>query len=292
MKITEITCKEALHKLSKKGLPYKYDLNVYRGCSHNCAYCYARKSHKYMESDSFDDEIFVKTNIVEALERKLSSKSWQGDVVNLGGVCDSYQAAEREYELLPKILKVMIKYQNPIVLSTKSDLILRDIDLIDQLASVAYVNIPISFSSCSDEISRIVEPGASLPKERLYALRELSKTKANTGFHLFPLLPIIADNYQTLETMVKWAAHSKASYMMTAMLYLTGGCRNNYLDMIRDNFPEHLDNYLHLYSRGSANKEYKAQMHGFINRLRKDFGVSSNYKQFLPRKTNEQMSLF
>ena len=120
----EIVCKVALNKLKRK-IPFAWDLNIYRGCEHRCQYCYAIYSHDYLGSEQYFDTIYVKTNIVEQLEKQLGSPDWKQEVVNIGGVTDSYQPAEEKYKLMPHILRLMIKYSTPCIISTKSDLILR-----------------------------------------------------------------------------------------------------------------------------------------------------------------------
>ena len=148
----EIECKSACNNV-RGGFPYRWDLNAYRGCGHGCKYCFALYTHRYMESDDFFNEIYVKTNIAERLEILLRSKSWKGDAINLGGVTDSYQPAEERYRLMPEIWKLLIRYKNPAIISTKSDLILRDFELIEELAATAGVNVA-STITCSDENDR------------------------------------------------------------------------------------------------------------------------------------------
>ncbi len=283
MEITEITSKSALHKLKRKGLPYKYDLNIYRGCTHNCQYCYAAKSHKYISNNNFNEKVFVKRNIAELLDRELSSPSWSGDIINIGGVCDSYQAVEDKYRLMRDILKVMIKHKNPIIISTKSDLILRDIDLIDDLAQHTYVNIAVSITSCDNNISKRVEPGASLPGSRVNILKRFSETKAYTGFHLMPILPYLADSQENLEQLVKWAAEARVSYMLSGMLYLTGGIKKRYYEFINKYFPAYLAEYNDLYLGGGAKKEYKNTVHNFLAEMRKRYGVNNQYSKFIKK---------
>jgi len=128
--VKEIRCESALTKLKRK-VPYGWDLNIYRGCRHACRYCYAIYSHQYLNSDGFYDDIHVKSNIVDVLERELSSPGWKREVVNIGGVTDSYQKAEETWQLMPEILKLLIKYRTPAIISTKSTLPLRDFDMID-----------------------------------------------------------------------------------------------------------------------------------------------------------------
>lgn len=292
MEYIEINAQQALHKLNKKMLPYSYDLNIYRGCTHGCKYCYATRSQKYLQNIGNEDDVFVKTNIVEVLERELASPSWQKDIINIGGVCDSYQHCEKHYKLMDDILRLMIKYQNPVIISTKSNLILRDLDLIDELASSVYVNIPICITSVNPMISKKVEPGAALPQERLKTLKEVSRTKAYTGFHVMPILPFLADDEMTLETLASWAYESKASYMLTGVLYMTGGIRKRYMKFIYDEFPQYYEQYCSLYLKGSANQEYKTRIHTMFNQMKEKFGINTSYAKFLPKNNKSQSGAF
>ena len=279
MKIIPIIAQSALNKLNKRGLPYQYDLNLYRGCVHNCAYCYARKSYKYIKKEeNFANTIHYKTNIVEKLEHEFKRNDYSKEIINIGGVCDSYQYIERDLKLMPDILNLFIKHKVPCIISTKSDLILRDIELIDKLAHYTYVNIAFSITSNNEAVSKIVEPYAAMPKNRINAITEISKTKASTGFHFFPILPYLSDSDDCLEYMVKSASESKATYMMCALLYLTGSGRVNYMKMIEEKYPNLLQKYLSLYKKGSANKEYKTIIHNKLKKLRTKYNVSSNYK--------------
>jgi len=279
MKFTEIEAKEPLNKLKNKFLPYQYDLNIYRGCSVGCKYCYAMKSHDYLEGQSFVDDIFVKTNIAEALEQKLSSPNWEGGRINIGGVCDSYQHAEKKYQLMRDVLKLMIKYKNPITISTKSDLITRDLDLIEELTHCTDFNIAMCITSCDEKLSKALEPGASLPIKRFEALKEISRTGATTGLHIMPILPFLADDETTLETLVRWAKEAEATYMLTGTLYLTGGIKKRYLSFVKEHYPHLYSEYLRLYPKGSASKEYKNKIHGFLGEMREKYGVNTYYNR-------------
>jgi len=244
-------CKEALYHLKRKGLPYSFDLNIYRGCSHNCQYCYARKSHKYLNSKNFENEIFVKTNITEVLEKELKRGRTGGKFINIGGVCDSYQPAERKFKLMPGILKILIKYKQPVIIN-------------------------------NNEISSKVEPGASLPEVRWNILQEFSQTKASTGFHFFPILPFLSDDKTLMEKMVKRASEVKVDYMLSGVLYLSGGIKERYLSFIKREFPEYYSAYVELYPRVKANLDYKSRIHSFLGRMREKYGVNAQYSKIIP----------
>jgi len=134
----EIVCTQALTKL-KRSIPYGWDLNIYRGCCHNCTYCYAIYSHAYIGEQNFS-KVFVKSNIVEILEKELRNPSWNREIINIGGVTDSYQKAESELKIMPEVLKLLIKYKTPAIISTKSGLLLRDYDLIAELSKITISN--------------------------------------------------------------------------------------------------------------------------------------------------------
>jgi len=144
--IEQITCKTALNKL-KRSIPYGWDLNIYRGCAHACTYCYAIYTHEYLNESNFS-KVFAKTNIAEQLDSELSKPTWKREIINIGGVTDSYQPAEAELKIMPEVLKVLIKHKTPAIISTKSDLILRDYALIDELSKITYVNI--ASTDCND----------------------------------------------------------------------------------------------------------------------------------------------
>lgn len=282
MGLVKMDVQQALHKLNKRGLPYQYDLNIYRGCTHGCKYCYAFQSQSYLRDRGQEEDVFVKANIVEVLERELASPTWKKEIINIGGVCDSYQPCEASYQLMPAILRLMIKYKNPIIISTKSNLILRDLELIDELASHTYVNIPVCITSVNPEISQKVEPGASSPEERFRTLKELGHTRAYTGLHVMPILPLLADDRETLETLARWAHEADVSYMLTGILYLTGGIRKRYLSFIEKEFPEYYDVYVALYPKGSANQEYKGRIHTLFDEMKRKYQVNTSYAIFLP----------
>jgi len=283
--IEEIKIKKALNRLHSKFLPYKWDLNVYRGCSHRCQYCYALYSHKYLESGkNFFETIYVKTNIVEALEKELSSKRWKHEVINLGGVTDSYQSIEEKYELMREVLKLMIKYKTPIVISTKSDLILRDVDLLTELAKVASVNVAVTITTMDENIRKKIEPGARPSEKRLEVLKKLSGKNIGLGLHLMPILPMITDSEENIENIFRKVSTVPIDYAICGFLNLRSATRVNFLDFIKRDFPNLLDDYLKLYQSPFIKKEYAKNIYEKIWRLKKKYNIKSDYKKNLPKE--------
>ena len=236
-KYIEINCKSACNRINSNFLPFNWDLNIYRGCEHKCQYCFALYSHKYMDSDKFFDEIYVKKNIVESFEKQISSKRWKKSLVNIGGVTDSYQPAEKEYKLMPEILKLCIKYRVPISLSTKSKLILRDFDLFAELATFVPVDIACTIATVNENIRKLIEPNASSTEERFNNLKEFSKTKVNTGIFIMPIIPELTDSYNNLNMLYKIAKENNVNYVITTILNLRGETKISFLKFVKDNLP-------------------------------------------------------
>lgn len=285
MKFTEIEVQSALTKLKRK-IPYGWDLNIYRGCQHACQYCYAMYSHEYLNSNEFFTDIYVKTNIVEELEKELKSGNWNREVVNIGGVTDSYQPAEERYKLMPQILKLMIKYKTPVIISTKSDLILRDYDLINELSNITYVNIAATITTMDEDIRKKIEPCSSPTINRFKMLKEFKKTNASIGVHVMPIIPFVTDKEENFEQICIQTSDCGADYLLPGTLYLRGNTRKNFFDFINKEFPELSEKLNSLYKTGGADQSYKAELYKMVNRLREKYKISSSYTKPMKEKLN------
>lgn len=276
IRVNEIQSKSALTKLKRK-IPYSWDLNIYRGCQHACQYCYAMYSHKYLNSKDYFNDIYVKTNIVDELEKQLYKDNWKREVINIGGITDSYQPVEKKYKLMPEILKLLIKYKTPAIISTKSDLILRDFDLIDQLSRITYINIATSITTVNNITVKKIEPGASTIDKRFNVLKEFSKTNASTGLHVMPIVPFITDNEDNFNIMFSKAKDCNVDYVLCGVLYLRGATRNHFIKFIEIEYPSLINNYKELYKTGGANKEYKNKLYSMVNKIRDKYNLSNSY---------------
>jgi DNA repair photolyase len=283
MKYVELYPKTALNKLKRKN-PYGWDLNIYRGCEHGCKYCYAIYSHDYLNDGNFFDTVYYKKNILEALERELSSPNWQHEIVNIGGVTDSYQPIEEKLQLMPEVLKLMIKYKTPVIISTKSTLILRDIDLINELSKITYVNVAFTITTMDENLRKSLEPNSSPSYERITALKAFKKTNASTGIHIMPIIPYLTDSRDNLEAIYKCAHEVNVDYVLPGTLYLLGKTRNYFFDFIKNYDEEIYHKLREMYIKGSANVEYKNNLYAFINELKHQYQVSSNYMKPLKEK--------
>ncbi len=294
----EITCSSACTR-SKGWLPFDWELNVYRGCEHGCRYCYAVYSHQYLSNPSdeaFFDEVYVKTNVVEKLEEQLKKRSWKGGVINLGSVTDSYQPIEERYKFMPEILRLLIKYRTPCVISTKSDLILRDYDLIAELARLTYVNVAATVTCMDERVRSMVEPHAVESGRRLTMLKEFSRTEASTGVHFMPIIPYITDRRSNVEALYAAAREAGVDYVLPGTLNLRGRTRAVFFDFIARELPRLEEPLRKLYKKGGLEAGYKARLYAMVGEIREKYGLSSGYTRH-PGETRDgsgpiQMTLF
>jgi len=291
----EMQCTTACNKLKRK-MPFTWDLNIYRGCEHGCKYCYAMYSHNYLGSESYFNDIHIKVNIVEALEKQLASPKWTREVVNIGGVTDSYQPIEAKYKLMPEILKLMIKYKTPCIISTKSDLILRDYDLIDELSRITYINVAASVTTMN-EIDRIkLEPQGVTSLRRMEMLKAFNKTNASTGLHFMPIIPYITDSRENVEALYSKATESGVDYILPGVLYLRGKTRYAFFDFIKQEYPNNYLKLKALYKTGGASKAYKDELYIMVNELRDKYNLSGSYSKPMNEKLSQsvmkQLSFF
>ena len=295
VKYNEITCDVACNKLKRK-IPFAWDLNIYRGCEHGCKYCYAMYSHDYLGSEQYFEDIYVKTNIVEQLEKQLMSTSWKREVVNIGGVTDSYQPVEAQYKLMPDILRLLIKYKTPAIISTKSDLVLRDYDLIDELSRITYINIAATITCMDEMVRKKIEPNGVESLKRFAMLKEFSKTNASTGLHFMPIIPYLTDGQENVDYLYSNAEKAHVDYVLPGVLYLRGKTRAVFFDFIKKEFPRLYDPLQTLYKTGGAPKEYKDKLYVMVNALKFKYHLSSSYsipmKEKLNHSENTQISLF
>jgi len=301
--VTEIRCKQALNKISKSGLPQEWDLNLYRGCQHGCIYCFAIYSHEYLNPNSnYYEDLYVKTNIVQQLEKQLASPTWKRGTIAIAGVSDCYQPIEAKYKLMPEILKLMIKYKNPVAITTKSDLILRDYDLIDELSRITDVEVNASIVTMDNDVRRKIEPVGRNAKQKFSMLKEFSKTNATTNLLQMPIIPYITDSRENIEDLYAHAADAQVDSVIHGLLYLRGKTRGVFFDAIKREFPDLFVPLTKLYQKGGRT-EYRRELYQMVGELRKKYRLQSWYStlskktptQEAPQKVDDgfqQLSLF
>jgi DNA repair photolyase len=223
-----------LAKNESPDVPFSYGLNVYRGCEHGCAYCFARPYHEYLGWSSgidFETKILVKKRAPELLRRELSSSKWQPQVVVMSGATDCYQPAERHFRLTRKCLEVFAEFRNPIGIITKNFLITRDVDLLAELAQYQAVAVHITITTLDAELAGRLEPRAARPEHRLRAIRQLADAGVPVGVMVGPVIPGLTDHEMPsiLDAAAK-AGATRGSYVLLRLPYAVKDVFTHWLD--------------------------------------------------------------
>jgi DNA repair photolyase len=257
-------------------MPFEWSINPYRGCRHACVYCYARPTHEYLGlngADEFQEVIFAKVNAPQVVRRELARRSWKGDSVVIGTATDPYQQAESRYRITRGILEAFRDFRNPVSLTTKSPMVLHDLDLLAELARHADVTVHFTVTTLDEALWRKIEPTTAKPRKRLEAMRTLRERGIRSGIFLSPILPGLTDDTEHLEAVVATAAEHGADFVWGQVLRLGPGISEYYLPFIKAEFPALADRYERLYRRNSAPADYSAMIQSRVRELKRKYDV-------------------
>jgi DNA repair photolyase len=245
-------------------MSFRYTINAYRGCSHACAYCFARPTHEYLNlntGEDFERRIVVKVNAVERVRAEVAAKRWAGELIAMGTNTDPYQRSEGKYRLTRGIVEVLGEARNPFSILTKSTLILRDLDVLAEAARRTRVQTAFSVGTVDDDVWKISEPGAPHPRRRLEALVKLREAGVPVGVLAAPILPGISDGQQQLEALAGALAEAGVEHASPIVLHLRPGVKQEYLGWLARVRPDLLERYEQVYGRRSyAPKAIQAEI--------------------------------
>ena len=233
-----------------QGMPFKWSVNPYRGCYHQCRFCYARRTHKYLEIDGvreWGSRIYVKVNAPAVIRTELAKRSWRHERVAIGTVTDPYQPLEGRYRLTRGILSALADYETPAGIVTRSPLIVRDIDVLQHLARTAGVHVSISIATMDESLARDIEPTVAPPRQRLRAVSMLADAGIPVNVALAPVLPRITDTQEQIDAVVRAAREAGANNVWHNALYLHEVTREAFFDYLRESKPELIAQYATMY---------------------------------------------
>ncbi len=236
------TSRTALARNSSPDVPFTFSLNPYRGCEHGCIYCYARPSHEYLGFSAgldFETKIMVKQDAPKLLADAFESRSWEPQVVALSGNTDPYQPVERRLGLTRRCLEVFRDYGNPVAVITKNKLILRDLDLLADLAARNLVQATISITSLRRDLTRRMEPRTTTPESRFRIIEKLAAASIPVGVNIAPIIPGLTD--EDMPGIIRRASEAGATRANYIVVRLPGPVRPLFLDWLRREFPHRAD---------------------------------------------------
>ncbi|WP_344881417.1 Rv2578c family radical SAM protein [Zhihengliuella alba] len=280
MTFHEVVAKSALNRVPESSnMPFRWTINPYRGCTHACVYCFARKTHTYLDLDygrDFDSQVVVKRNVAEVLRAELRRPSWRREHVALGTNTDPYQRAEGRYRLMPDIIEALAASGTPFSILTKGTLLARDIDLLARAAERVPVGVGLSIAMTDDALSARVEPGTPSPTARLRLLERLAGAGVDCHVMAMPILPWLSDSDAALESLFERVRSAGASRITAGPLHLRPGAREWYFDWLAEQRPDLVPRYREVYRRGAvASKEYRGWLDGKVSALKRRHGLGS-----------------
>jgi DNA repair photolyase len=270
----EVTCRSALNPV--QGMPFKWTLNPYRGCTHGCHYCFARRYQTQFElgpDDEFSSLIFVKTNFADVLRRELDRPSWTRELVAFGTATDPYQPIEGYYKLTRRSLEALLAARTPIGVVTKGPMVVRDADLLAEIGRCVRCSVAISVPTVDEEAWAALEPGTAHPLQRLRAVRELRKAGVHAGVLMAPVVPGFTTQRHRLEATIKAVADHDAAFLGANVLYLKGGTKEHFMGFLRNEFPHLVEGYERLYPGAYAPKGYTSSVRTVIDILQERYDV-------------------
>lgn len=240
--IFQENAKKILNRVDSPDLGFGYSMNPYQGCEHGCIYCYARNTHEYYGFSAgldFESKIIVKRNAPQLLEKELLRPTWNAVPIMLSGNTDCYQPQEKKFEITRKMLKVLANYRHPVSIISKNSLVLRDLDLLQDLAADNLVHVYISITTLDEELRRAMEPRTASSLKRLKTVEALAKANVPVGIMNAPIIPGL--NHHEIPEVLKAAADHGARNAGMTVVRLNGSIGPIFEDWLRKNFPDRFE---------------------------------------------------
>lgn len=299
----EYNCKSMLriHKFIDNWFWESASISPYKACEHGCNYCDGR-SQRYHASVDFDNIIHVKINAIEVLKKELDklypkqkslsdfgvksipqNNKIRPVVAISSGISDAYQPAEKEYKLTKKILKLLLEYEIPVYVMTKSDLVLRDLEILKKIKETSWCNVSFSFSTADEKTAAIFEPYATPPKNRFRAMKKISDSGILTGVTYMPIIPYITDSKEQLEEVIGTSNEHGAHYILAASMTMRDLQSKRFFETIEKHYPHLIKDYRQLYSKGyQPHGKYIQSLNLNIHNICRKYKIQRYIPRYIP----------
>jgi DNA repair photolyase len=281
--------RSVLNRVESRRVGFEWSINPYRGCEFGCQYCYARYTHEYMELEAteFERRIYVKEEAAARLRAELSPERVLGTHIAIGAATDPYQPAEREFGVTRGILEVLREFARGLPLrsfglsiTTKSNLVLKDLDLLTNLAQWQRIYVNLSVTTVNARLARVLEPRAPRPDLRLEAVRKLNEAGVPAGVFAAPVLPGITDRPGDLEALAEAAAGAGAKWLCANVVFLMPSSQKKFFPFLEEKFPRLVKQYRKWYARtGYAPEDYRKKISARLKELRARHGLSGRWPE-------------
>ena len=274
-----IPVRSILNRCDSPRVPFGWTVNPYRGCEFGCKYCYARYTHEYMELDGgeFERKIYVKANAGPLMARDIQEKNVWGDHIAIGTATDPYQPAEQQFEATRAVLKELATREGlSLSITTKSNRVLRDLELLKDIAKRSSISVNLSVTTTSTKLARLLEPRAPRPDLRLEAVRRLREADIDAGVLAMPIVPGITDSQRALDSLAEAARDAGALWFAGRVLFLMPAALKQFIPFVDAKFPKLARQYREWYVKhGNAPEEYRREISERVENLRRKYGFQN-----------------
>jgi len=279
-----LPARSLLNRCTGGRMPFTWTINPYRGCEFACKYCYARYTHEFMEmrdGADFEQKIYVKQHAAELLRQELRQVK-PGEEIAIGTATDPYQPAERRFEVTRAILEEIARHTGlELGIVTKSDLVLRDIDVLKKIARQNRLSVHVTITTLNTDLARRLEPRAPRPDLRLDAVRQLNQAGICAGVSCSPVLPGITDSPSNLDAVVQAAAAAGSQHIFANPLFLKPCSAAVFFPFLEKEFPQLVESYRQRYKdRAFLPKAFSQRLSQLMARLRQKYGIPSHYDRY------------
>jgi DNA repair photolyase len=247
----EVRARSAINHVPGGRYGFSWTINPYRGCTHACVFCFARRTHTYLDMNAgrdFEREIVVKVNVPELVRAELARPTWRRELVALGTNTDPYQWVESRYRMMPEIIAALEEAETPISVLTKSPLVMRDLELYERMSKRLPVSVNLSIPTLDEKVWRATEPHTPSPETRLEAVAELRRRGIDSGVLIAPLMPGINDSPEQVQPIVERAREAGATFLGGVALHLRDEVRDVFFAWLEAKRPDLIPKYEQLYS--------------------------------------------
>jgi DNA repair photolyase len=276
----EVRARSALNRVPSGRYGFNWTINPYRGCTHACCYCFARRTHAFLDLDAgrdFEREIVVKVNVPELLRAELARPGWRRELVALGTNTDPYQWVESRYRMMPEVLAALEEARTPVSVLTKSPLALRDLELYERMAKRLPVSVNLSVPTLDEQAWRATEPHTPSPAARLDAVAELRRRGIDSGVLIAPLMPGINDEPEQVQPIVDRAREAGATFLGGVALHLRDEVRDVFFAWLEAKRPDLIPKYEQLYANGRA--YLRPEQRSRLNRVVRGWGKTRSRRE-------------
>ena len=293
-----LSTRKWLNRCDSQRVPFQWSINPYRGCEYGCKYCYARYTHEFLERrdvQAFETEIYAKDWDPAAFQRELKAVK-PGHILGIGTATDPYQPAERKFGRTREVLEGLKSlYGTSIFITSKSNLVTRDIALLKDLAVYNEIGVTLTVTTMDRELARLIEPMAPRPDLRMQAVAELADAGVRVGVIANPVMPLITDTEANLESVAKAAKEAGAYQFGAHVLFLKPCAQRVFFPFLAERFPQYLARYETSFSTSPFLRgAYPERIRELVNDIRKRVGISSRDLDRMkpPQPPGSQMALF